>query len=80
MEDTVQIPVTYKGKELEFDAQLLHLGYINKIQVDVNGVIVFLEKDDEGNYRAVLADMLNENKVDKELVKEIVQSLKLILK
>lgn len=80
MEDTFQIPVTYQGKELEFDAQLLHLGYTRKIQVDVYGIIVFLEKDDEGKYRAVLADILNESKVDKELIKEIVQSLELILK
>lgn len=40
MEDTFKIPVTYKSKELEFDAQLLQLGYTRKIQVDVSGIIV----------------------------------------
>ncbi len=80
MEDTFQIPVTYQGKELQFDAQLLQLGYTRKIQVDVYGVIIFLEKDDEANYRAVLANVKDESKIDKELIKEIVQSLELILK
>jgi hypothetical protein len=80
MEETFQIPITYRGKELQFDAQLLKLGYIRKIQVDVKGIIMFLEKDDEGNYRAVIADIQNENKVDKALIKEIVNSLELILK
>ena len=80
MEDTFQIPVTYQGKELEFDAQLLQLGYTRKIQVDVYGIIIFLEKDDEANYRAILANVKDESKIDKELVKEIVQSLELILK
>ena len=80
MEDTFQIPVTYQGKELEFDAQLLQFGYTRKIQVDIYGIIIFLEKDDEGNYRAILANVGDESKVDKELIKEIVQSLELILK
>ncbi len=80
MEDTFQIPVTYQGKELNFDAQLLQLGYISKIQVDVNGVIIFLEKDDAANYPAILTNVNDESKIDKELVKEIVQSLELILK
>lgn len=80
MEELFQIPVTYHGKEIQFDAQLLQLGYTRKIQVDVNGIIVYLEKDDEGNFRAVLSDTQNENKVDKELIKEIVQTLELLLK
>ncbi len=80
MEDTFQIPVAYQGRELEFDAQLLQLGYTRKIQVDVYGIIIFLEKDDEANYRAILANVKDESKVDKELIKEIVQSLELILK
>lgn len=77
MEENFQIPVIYRGKELQFDAQLLQVGYIRKIQLDVNGIIVFLEKDDEGNYRAILADIKDENKVDKN---QIVESLELILK
>ena len=80
MEETFQLPVTYRGKELQFDAQLLQLGYTRKIQVDVNDMIVFIEKDDEGNYRAILGDIQNESKIDKALVKEIVNSLELILK
>ena len=54
---TFQIPITYRGKELQLDAQLLQLGYIRKIHVDVNSKIVFIEKDDEGNYRAVRNDL-----------------------
>lgn len=80
MEETFQIPVIYQGKELEFDAQLLQLGFARKIQVGVYGSIIFLEKDDEGNYRAVLADIQNESKVDKALVKVIVEALETILK
>lgn len=80
MENTFDIPVIYKGKELLFTGQLLHLGYIHKIAIDVNGEQILLEKDDEGNYRAVLANIESESKLDKELVKAIVESFELILK
>ena len=74
-----EIPVVYKGQEMSFHAQLLDFGYIRKIKIEVNGQEVFLEKDDEGNYRAILGDIQNESKIDKALVKEIVNSLELIL-
>jgi hypothetical protein len=54
MEDTFDIPVTYKGKELLFKSQLLILGYTHKISVDVNGTEVLYEPDEERNYRAVI--------------------------
>lgn len=80
MDDNFEIPVLYKGKELQFNAQLLRVGYIHKILVDVNGQQVSLEKDDEGNYRAVLVDIESENKIDKDLIKTIVESVENLLK
>ena len=71
-----KIPVEFQGKELAFDAEYLHKGYINQIQVDVFGMIVLIEKDDEGNLRALLADIKDESSIDKDLVKEIVQTCK----
>ena len=79
-ENNFEIPVVYKGQEMRFNAQLLDFGYIRKIKIEVNEQEVFLEKDDEGNYRAILGDIQNESKIDKALVKEIVNSLELILK
>jgi hypothetical protein len=75
MEESFQIPVTHHGKELLINARLIQIGYARKIQVDVNGIIVDLEKDDEGNFRAVLAEVKDENKVDKQLIKQVVESL-----
>ena len=79
-ENNFEIPVVYKGQEMIFQAQLLDFGYIRKIKIEVNCQEVFIEKDDEGNYRAILGDIQNESKVDKALIKEIVNSLELILK
>ena len=80
MEDTFDIPVTYKNKELLFTGQLLQLGYIHKISIDVHGEQILLEKDDEGNYRAVLANINSESKIDRELIKAIVESFEMIVR
>ena len=74
------ISVQYKGKELQFTGELLQVGYVHKILIDVNGLEVSLEKDDAGKYRAVLIDLQAENKIDKELVKAIVESVEELLK
>ena len=53
MNDPFNLPVTYKGTELGFPAQLLQLGYLHKFQVDVNGQMVMFEPDEDRNYRAI---------------------------
>lgn len=54
MDDTFMLPVTYQGEELEFESRLLTLGYIHRFEVDVNGVPVLFEPDEEGSYRALI--------------------------
>ena len=82
MEDTFDIPVTYKDKELTFKSQLLILGYTHKISVDVNGTEVLYEPDEERNYRAVIdPEKMEEMKgIDKELLKAIAGAIEIIVK
>ena len=54
MEDDFEIPVTYKGKEQNFTARLLQYGYSYKIEVDVKGVPVRFDRDEERNWRAII--------------------------
>ena len=71
--DTIEIPVTYKNKELCFQAQVVRFGYVNHIVVDINGTEVTIERDEEGNFRA-LSDpgTMEQSKVDVGLVREII--------
>src|SRR5215210_9211350 len=73
MEDTFDIPVTYKGKDLTFPSTLLVFGYTYKISVEVNGTEVLYEPDEERNYRAVIdpEKMEGMKRIDKELLKAI---------
>ena len=82
MEDTFDIPVTYKGKELLFTSRILILGYIHKISVDVNGTEVLYEPDEERNYRALIdpEKMEGIKMIDKELLKAIAGAIESIVK
>ncbi len=81
MDESFEIPVLYKNKEMSFPAKLIRLGYIYKFLVDVNGTEVFFEKDDEGNYRAIVdPSNLDEGvKINAGLLESIATSLEEIL-
>ncbi len=82
MDDTFDLPITYKNQELTFRTKLLHLGYIHKFEVEVYDSIIIFETDEEGNYRATLVPSKNENnnKIDIEILKLIAESLEFIEK
>jgi hypothetical protein len=54
MDDSFEIPVTYAGSELLFEARLRPGGYLTLIEIDVKGHTIIFEPDEEGNYRAVI--------------------------
>lgn len=81
MHNDFDIPVTYNGKELSFPAKLLTLGYIFKIEVIVHDTPILFERDDEGEWRALLGDnsLDKTNNIDIELLRALSLSLDKIL-
>jgi hypothetical protein len=83
MEDEFEIPVVYHNQQLSFKAKRLVLGsYTQKLQVHVNGIEVLFEVDEERNYRAYI-DPTNTDaidKVDKELLSTIIETIEAIRK
>ena len=82
MDDSFEIPVLYKDRELLFTARLLTMGYVHKFQVDVYGQEIFFEQDDSGNYRALVdpSNLEGAKKTAVELLKAIAASIESILK
>jgi hypothetical protein len=74
--DTLEIPVTYKSKELSLKAHVVRFGYVNHIVVDLGGTPITIEHDEEGNYRA-LGDIekMECSKVDVDLIKAVITVL-----
>ena len=70
--ETFELEVFYKDKEIHFAARLLTLGYIYKIEVDINTHTVVFERDEERNWRALIDPSLpGFEKIDRELVQVI---------
>ena len=75
--DALEIPVNHKGKSLSLKACVARFGYINHIVVDLFGIPVTIERDEEGNYRALGdAEKLKDSKVDVDLVKAVIEVLR----
>lgn len=70
MQQSFEIPVTYKGEDLLFKASLKAFGYVPQIEVDINGSPIIFEQDEEGKYRALLSTeiLLDKKHFDVELL------------
>jgi hypothetical protein len=54
MNEPFHITVNYKGADREFEASLQVFGYSHRFHVAVEGTDVLFERDEEGNYRAII--------------------------
>jgi hypothetical protein len=76
MTQTLEIPITYKNKEVSFNARIIKYGYVNHIIIDLDGIEITIERDEEGNYRA-LGDIekIKQSKIDVELIEALIAVL-----
>ena len=82
MDDDLEVLVTYKNQELIFYAKFIQFGYSYKFEVDVDGILIFFEPDEERNFRAMIdpAIDLGNHKIDKELIQFIAEAIVAMLK
>lgn len=78
MDENFEIPVTYKGEELNFPASLVSRGYTYAIRVNINGQHINFEPDEEKNFRALITmeEMEAGITFDKALLEAIAGTLK----
>ncbi len=68
--------MTYNGNDLCLKAHVIRFGYVHHIVVDFSGNQITIERDEEGNYRALGdEEKLKDSKVDVELVKAVITVL-----
>jgi hypothetical protein len=75
MEQTVEIPVTVYGVDRIFAAEVQAWQYGLRFLVDVDGVQVTLERDDAGEFRAILPEGFSGKAPDKMVVGAIIEVL-----
>jgi hypothetical protein len=75
MEQTVEIPVTVRGTDRLFTARVQAWQYGLRFLVDIDDVEVVLERDDAGEFRAILPDGFTGKLPDKEMISGIIDVL-----
>jgi hypothetical protein len=79
MEETFVLTVDHNGKQLNLDTQFMRVGYTYKFKVQVNGMEVFFEPDEQGEFRAILPegiDERNKRNIDLLLLQNIADTIK----
>jgi hypothetical protein len=75
MEQTIEIPVTVRGMDRLFTARVQAWQYGMRFLVDIDGVEVVLERDDAGEFRAILPEGFTGKPPDKELIGAVIDVL-----
>jgi hypothetical protein len=75
MEQTVEIPVTIRGEERLFVAQVQAWRYGLRFLVDIDGNEVVLERDDAGEFRAIMPEGVAGKMPDKAVISAIIEVL-----
>jgi hypothetical protein len=75
LEQTVEIPVTVHGTDRLFTARVQVWQYGMRFLVDIDGVEVVLERDDAGEFRAILPEGFTSKAPDQEMIGGIIDVL-----
>ncbi|MES2690144.1 MAG: hypothetical protein V4658_07050 [Bacteroidota bacterium] len=78
MDESIDLPVLYKGENVQVTAKILAYGYTYKLSVDINGTEVLFERDEQQHYRAIAAKRESENTADPALIKAILDTLSML--
>jgi hypothetical protein len=77
--DEFELVIEYRNEQITFPGKLLLMGYTHKIQVEVHGVQVLFEPDEERHYRAVIAED-HRDKINVAILEKIAASIEAALK
>jgi hypothetical protein len=69
----LEIDIEYKGERLSFPVELVKWGYTYRVVIRIKDTEVHFEPDEEGSYRAVVAD--NSVGIDTTLLEAIITQL-----
>lgn len=78
MEQTVEIPVEIRGEERLLPARVQAWQYGLRFWVEVDGAEILLERDDAGEFRAILPDGFAGKTPDKEVIEAIIDVLEML--
>ncbi len=79
MDEPFFLPVTYKGVEQQFEASLQRRGYVHVLEIKVQEMMVIFERDEEGEWRALVAQDQGGKMPEVELLRVIGETIERLL-
>lgn len=81
MDEEFQLPVFYNGRELLIPARLHLYGFTQKIETNVESIVVMFERDEERNWRAIVTPVEWEKNrsIKPDLLQAIARSIEAVL-
>jgi hypothetical protein len=79
MDEPFIITIQHKGKERDLEASLQVFGYSHRFHVLVDGSDIIFERDEEGQYRAIIAPEAETKNIDTGLLQSIATAIAGIL-
>lgn len=80
METSFELPVCYKGQDIELPMRLVTFGYTYRFVVQAGDTEIIIERDEQGELRALTnPEQLQAHKTDPELVAAIVRSIQQVI-
>ena len=79
MDDPFFLPVVFKGIEHQFEASLNRRGYVAVLEINVHDALVIFERDEQGDWRAILPEDQAGKTPDVALLRAIGEAIEQIL-
>jgi hypothetical protein len=79
MDEPFFLPVTFKGIEQQFEASLKRRGYVAVLEINVHEALVIFERDEQGDWRAILPEDHAGKTPDVGLLRAIGEAIEQIL-
>ncbi len=74
--DDFELPVKYKDQELTYPGHFRRWGYSYRIELEVDGFIIYFEPDEERNWRAMMdPEQKNTPSISRDKVLAIMDAL-----
>jgi hypothetical protein len=78
MSESFHITVNYKGEDQDIEVLFQVFGYFYRFEVTLEGTVLVIEKDEEGEYRALIPwDNLTKARksVDPQLIRDVIAAI-----
>jgi hypothetical protein len=79
MDEPFFLPVVFKGIEHQFEASLKRRGYVAVLEINVHDALVIFERDEQGDWRAILPEDQAGKTPDVALLRAIGEAIEQIL-